>query len=1224
MKLIMKFNLCFLYILLANAFINCKERYIYENQERTNYLKSDIFSSYFRSNILSFSKNNDYFNDNSDIEPEIIYKSINPLEVQTELLFNEKIYIFNLTDYTESKKLLIHFYPLDCQIKISGEYNNEKLKIERIINYDNDAFYAIIEGNKIKLVEFKIKVLINSIDDYKNNRTYHLVINSLEYINDSNLNIKELEPTFLYFNNNFNNEIKKISLLYKFNGIRDYPISLSFFIKERVKFNITVSNGIKKFERTIAYIDRILIDTNFFPKNKGDIIEISIVKIEKEKNAVLIAKVIEDYTKPKYFQKNILNIEFIPTNVTYQYYFIEVFKGEEGEIVLNNKRYDGILKSLLIKKKEGEDTDECNILYNSKCYPKEDEINLFDYNEYSQTLYIYSDETENCEDGCYLLITYFSRYLNNTIQKIKGTEFSLLSRIVNQKDSSPQIVNIPLNEYIFGTLEELPINNHYYSVYIPDNTYNTKTILEIHEYNIEIYHKDGCIRYNINKMDKLNEVTENANIELELNYYQSQYISFSFNRDFYGENSQYYFRILQLNTTNPLYSLDTNKVNLCETTEIKGNYSCFFLIKNTYKDFYNDLIIYAYGNKKVKSYFAWPERKYNDYYSIDVSNLNRSKAINETETFLKIYNKSSIDYIIIEIQSDYLETLNILTNYYDEKAFFPSLQIYSYQLFYLYKETSNFNFDFYLKDQYRIIIRNSAGTGKIFFGNNKIKNLTISGKKILSFYIKKQMGSIYVKTEGHLAFNMKIDYEFKNGTLKELNFGYESRREGTFPMVFYLKDVEYKGADINFYFDFDYNYKKEYNSKNGDFIIIKGYIVDFEDIKFLNTIVEDDIISYMESRTSISGRYDERTNNGFIAFNEEDLGNNEFGKDIYYLIIIFCNTYPELSLETLALSKDDSQLSIPINKYISGSFYLNKRRKKSQKYYIQDIYDNDFGNNFIIEFSSNYKNMELIYNESIIKCMKNKENEGGFQKYSIYINYSSKKNENFFEVSINNKKNVIFDLEQANYILRYYYDYNNNTQILKYSFGFSHNFMPNKISKKKSYNLIIKNKNKNQNLNESYKFSYFLTIYDKKQIKKDELINTVAPISSNIIESNKSFWNQSQDNLIYHLDKLSLDEEYAVSFFVKIDKDDQKLYYNYYFDISTKKKTLLYLIIGLSFLIIILIIIFIFFYRRFKKKNKSLKEKVQAISFSSGINEDVIDKTKNKSKDDEDYETTFI
>ena len=37
-------------------------------------------------------------------------------------------------------------------------------------------------------------------------------------------------------------------------------------------------------------------------------------------------------------QKDILNLEFFPSRIECQYFYMEVFKGEEGEIVLNDKK----------------------------------------------------------------------------------------------------------------------------------------------------------------------------------------------------------------------------------------------------------------------------------------------------------------------------------------------------------------------------------------------------------------------------------------------------------------------------------------------------------------------------------------------------------------------------------------------------------------------------------------------------------------------------------------------------------------------------------------------------------------------------------------------------------------------------------------------------------------------------------------------------------------------
>ena len=224
------------------------------------------------------------------------------------------IFFFNSFNYNNENDLLIHFYPLDCNIKIISENENkEDIDIESISNYEYDAFYTIIKKVNLNATYFKIKTLMNSKNDYNKNRTFHLIINSFEYIRVAKLKIKEKEPTLL----NFNKTIDKINLLYNLTNEKIYihPISISFFIKERVKFEITITNNEgESFTKIVAYTDRILIDTNLFP------IKIHIKKLEEDKDAVMIAKVIKDFSTPIYFQKNILNIGFIPSSTSYQYY----------------------------------------------------------------------------------------------------------------------------------------------------------------------------------------------------------------------------------------------------------------------------------------------------------------------------------------------------------------------------------------------------------------------------------------------------------------------------------------------------------------------------------------------------------------------------------------------------------------------------------------------------------------------------------------------------------------------------------------------------------------------------------------------------------------------------------------------------------------------------------------------------------------------------------------
>ena len=112
---------------------------------------------------------------------------------------------------------------------------------------------------------------------------------------------------------------------------------------------------------------------------------------------------------------------------------------------------------------------------------------------------------------------------------------------------------------------------------------------------------------------------------------------------------------------------------------------------------------------------------------------------------------------------------------------------------------------------------------------------------------------------------------------------------------------------------------------------------------------------------------------------------------------------------------------------------------------------------------------------------------------------------------------------------------------------------------------------------------------------------------------------------------------YYIYLFIKINRNNkEEAYYSTYFEknekvieekgdeTNKKNKSFLFIIIfGIIFVIILVISLIIC--EKYRKKNKSLKEQVQAISFSHGIDEDKINKKKIKnSKEDEDYESTFI
>ena len=117
---------------------------------------------------------------------------------------------------------------------------------------------------------------------------------------------------------------------------------------------------------------------------------------------------------PFYLQKNILNLGFMPINTFKHYFYMEVFKGEEGEIMLRNKIHSGYLLYKIIKKNK----EEKDIIIDD--FPINNYSLLYKYDAFSKKLNFTSDETDECEDGCYLLINYYS--LEIKLNNIDGIE----------------------------------------------------------------------------------------------------------------------------------------------------------------------------------------------------------------------------------------------------------------------------------------------------------------------------------------------------------------------------------------------------------------------------------------------------------------------------------------------------------------------------------------------------------------------------------------------------------------------------------------------------------------------------------------------------------------------------------------------------------------------------------------------------------------------------------
>jgi len=657
-----------------------------------------------------------------------IQKTLSVGKVYEESLCYSKKYIFNFNKLdNKNNTLYFHFYPLDnCHIKISP--NDTSVKIENKSNYNNDLFYTQINPDKI-LYSISYKIEHSNYLNKDSNSICHLIINSFSKSNSNSnnnipiLNLIEKKPTFLHFDKN----LKKIRLFYNLQDMEKKSIVFSFFIKDKVKFNVTFEEtGLNK---TISYIDKFIIKKELISNYENISILLTLKEEDKESN--VIVRVIGDNSKLNYLQRNFLNLEFILSEEEIHYYYMEVYNNEEGEIMLHDKRKNGKLASKI---------------FNEDRFPNKNDFKIpndFDdeFDIYSQKLSFNTSECKNMNNNCYLLITYFGPF---NFFNITGTEYTLLTRIWDKFELIPQIVNIPLNEYVFGNFDEKSVNHHYYAVFIPEESDNIT--FEIHGNEINTYAINGIkkisaiskniydLKYNGTRGQIIILKKENFKIKS----FKNQYISFSFFREDIKLNniSYYYFRVLQPDSINNvvIYPLDSNFENLCKPDVISK--SCYFLLKNDYNELSLHQRIYElYDNaEKLFRKFIYKNNSH-DYYSINLNNENlENYPEKKDQHYVKIKSKRREVFYITRIDCKFnCESFLFISSAIYEVE--PSIQIYSYKLINFNKEkTINFKLD--KAQQYKLkLISNmkKEEKGEIRFKKDNVIKDTINNIQIFKF-----------------------------------------------------------------------------------------------------------------------------------------------------------------------------------------------------------------------------------------------------------------------------------------------------------------------------------------------------------------------------------------------------------------------------------------------------------------------------------------------------------
>ena len=1154
-------------------------------------------------------------------------KSISPNSSKTFILdYKNETAHFSVNIKDDDSDLQINIYSFDCNIEI---YPQEKIKKQINLNT-----YSLIINSAIKDIYIKP---LKDIVDGKDKENYgakscFLSINSY-YITNGNqqeLNIKNNEENFIYFNPDTRYDSFHISYDIKNISINSFA-SLNFIIEEPpldidiycIGINNEIKSSISKMinESTFIYLDSEFLLNN---SNIGDNISLSIQIKNIKTNSTLFFKIIEE-NNVCLLAKNNLNFGFLTSKSTYQYYYTEVLKGEEGELMLHNKRLYGVLYAKIVDKNDIKDIN------NKSNYPYDNETKL-EYDPHNLQLKFNYINTEHCSYGCYLLITYKQIKSNDDFPNI-GYEYTILSRFWNRTDYISKIIDLFYNEYYINCFFHGSTPEHYYSVYVPNDA--EKIIIQLEGNYLQAFYEEGRKRINtmepIVKYHKFN-IKENKNvfildIKRDLNFTEERAISFAFRpKDYFSEIfSYYYFRVLYTKKNEIKYlPIDSNFGNLCipeESPTTLGKYFCNLKLKNDYNE--------------LKTKFAVSSTNHNEHVRIYITVVFNDKTQKYlSNDFVYVYDNTSnskdIDYYLFKFEFTNNEIKSIISSFFDTINN-TNPQVYSAQMYYLdnNQKTNYFKlkYNYYFKLQY---IYGESGTYKISFPyvDNFIISQNFKGKPI-TIPIDNNIDNFSFKTDSpqHI-FYFQLIYNMKMKGIEEVRDGEpltQFIKEFAFPLYFYLK---IKGEE-NIVIDANIRLKSFLLTQMNDKYIIKGYIIN-ENI--LNRKINGEYIKFEDP---IEGTYSDAFGMGLLQVNKKI---DNTGLDKYLLMEIDNMDKSYLNLTRTSLMEistkeydENKEYTLPINKYVIETFNgKNNEIRKENEYYIFNPKGNT--SQTMIELSTENEDIKIDFGNYSNYEIKD-EKEKGFKKY-IITDRQSKLN---FKVTNYNQT-------AANYLIKYsYHDINDNTSLIfdeKY-IGIINNhsdtvdisLMFNPI-KMKTFSKLLENRGvtflisgtlsvKNEKLNKLINTNYIL--YENKSGIVNRTIGFYNITITNYTWTLEFNNIPRNDNYIYDLalqvNAILLDNiihEKILLYKTKVDLTGIKI------ENQNGKKSKLWIYIVVTIIILIIIIFLIIKFLRLKKKNDNLQKEMKTLAFSNDIQNNVLIKEQKLSKKESDYETTFI
>ena len=805
--------------------------------------------------------------------------------------FKKNILFKNLKFDTKSP-FLVSFYSQNCRYVVTRSIAPSNIEAIPI----NDNYGQIIIDEKDPFfTSDKYLFTIDIISDDKSNYDNKLCVFYLTGLEISNsdtgyersISVSDGIPQYYIFTKQY--PFMKYS--FHLSDVEN-PVIINFNLIDKAPYIVKVYFGyVEKVQKTIYRNENILLLPSMLKKEcviEDEVCTINFsIELENKDDDIqrkLETTIYQVKGTPIYLEKNVVKQDLLFGNER-KLYYLDIGKEDTGDITVDYKRGSGYIYVKVVNKTNSTEFDPNADWRGIYEFPKNKEESL-KYETYLKKIIITPEDTQFCDNGCYLLISIVNSYYrknNENDENIKYLpyRFTITPRITKAeylfKTESVPIIKMKVNDFVVGNLYPtdekiyefyqvtLPFESEY--IYIDWQSDKSTVLINVgdkrptnKEYDFRFNSTGYDTTFKITKTQIINKLETNItslrnviltigiwNCEVDTLYTSVYAFKISMPPSYYMSETIESFEIHHIRADQKIQ---------CDPFDYSdGVYACIFAVVFDESDTNSSLVVYPRSQSEnvhisYMGEFLDAERiERNDllYIASEMSSLNdNTEFSSENSPFMYVDTIDRSKSLFFAVYSEKLTKIEVLSStyqLYDKQTLIPNPS--TAQIFALGSKTIELNFE--TTKDLLINIVSLSGEGAFYWNTTEedfmqyylngfedrltLTSATSVEKNKLSHLIARSQTFVENNKIPGFVFYMTFyprnnDYnidQLKVGRATEFNY-----REPKFPLNFYTrltdKEVSVSLTFYNYYMD-----KGEKLSYDNNLYQIWGKILTEED-----------------------------------------------------------------------------------------------------------------------------------------------------------------------------------------------------------------------------------------------------------------------------------------------------------------------------------------------------------------------------------------------------------